>query len=465
LVAWWEQSGPNYATRIYARAFDANGVPLTQAPTLIDEFTAFPEILGLASTGQGYLLTYVKYNGKWDAIVGAKIADDGSITDPNALNIDIGNHGPKLFRLDASRSGYLLTFLDIYLDDVFLLRLDASANRLTTPEVRIYGNAPITPTVYGVASDGTDHLVAFCDPSTISKYSEPCPPQGLLIRADGTALRLKEPLGPAGSAGALIWDGNAYVYSWRESNAADPQRAVYHFTEIAIDATGQARMKDQSLVDDFQHVYTDNLALDQVGLRWSRTAMLGYPNQSHANISKIHHRTLTGLCLGDPLGDSNENGICDSKEQLTTPNQGAGGGSSNTQSVRMDPSSSVSLGGSAQRTGMFTPQGGRTSTSFDESHVGAEGGNPPSESRMIGGSPARTSTTNETARMAKRDRQRSLEGGGCDCRMGPTKSPQGPTPLIYLVLGVLLCRRNSSRNPGQRSRLREAKPQLFRGGL
>lgn len=459
LVTWWVKN-EDYSSRILAQQFDSKGHPGPQGPAEIALPYGWTRNLKVASTGLGYLVVFPAENASsMHTLRGVTLAKDGSLINPQAFSIE-GAYATQLDlgSLVASPSQYLLvysrsTFTSGSAEPSLVARLDADGHLIegSTQQLLSPDGQPAVAT--SAASNGKDFLVSWRSPS------DPSLARGSVVSQSGSVTPLLDPLSPEGSYGSLAWDGNAYLWGWAINSWAGIAVSGQHFTEVVPLEDGHLRTRDSAVANPWVNP-TPFITPSSAGILWSYASPTGHPELHMGSPWRIHRSVLSGLCFGDPLGDQNGNGICDSQELPVPPITGAGGaaGASGgaTSSAGGD---SGSLGGQAS-TGTSSEAGaGGTAPSSAEAGgslgepeapvVGGNSGTGGSNAGTTGGPSSGVSTGGEGlgngsggAAADSADEGASSAGTnrddpGCGCRMAETQGTPswGFAGLLAGILG------------------------------
>jgi hypothetical protein len=358
LVAWWDKStdGPSPIT---VQHLDSTGKPLKNDRFTVANSSDWPSDVFLTSNGNGYLLVYHEARSNGTIIKGITLNADGSVKEAASFTLDLGSNYLYPTQLVATSTTYLLGFRSN--NGGTVARFDAQGHLISGSIQRIDPtNAPTSGTVsfYDIATDGRTFLIAWCNVANSDATTGSCEPNGTLMTPDGTLNGLKQPLGPTTNNGALVWDGNAYVWAWAAPSISSFEPITQHFTELTLDGSGNVLSVDSNISNLQQ---TSAVTMSANGLLWTYTVPSGHPDVRFYGPSRLHRRILTGLCFGDPKGDTDGNGICDSKESEGSSTGGTGGMGGTSGTVITTSSS----GGTSSyvSTGVGTNTGGGTDTS------------------------------------------------------------------------------------------------------
>ena len=467
LVAWWDKEITG-SSQITVQRLDKVGKPVENGRFTVSTANAWPSNLMLASTGNGYLLAYREERNNGNAILGMTLNADGSVKAANTFTIDMGSNRLFPTHLVATSTTYLLGFRSD--DGATVARLDVeghlingSIRRLLPPNATTSLGAV---SFYDIATNGREFLVSWCDASIPTDSAGRCEPHGTTITADGTLGNLTQPLGPTTNNGLLVWDGNAYVWVWSFPTLQSNETVTQHFTELLLDVSGNVRSMDSAFEN---RQVSSTVSMSGTDLLWTYTVPSGHPEIRFYGPTRIHRRLLSGLCFGDPKGDANGNGRCDSKESPTTPPDGTAGssgtaggtsGSGGTSSYVPTNAGASTVGsagasfgnggahgtlsiGSATSGGTFPAVSGAggtnkvitsTQTALGGADMGAGTNSDPVTSNVGG-------VTGTASRTDKHDTSLTDEhydvGGGCNCRMASSKSASSGWCVAGLIAGLI----------------------------
>lgn len=477
LALWWDAT--NRALK--AIPLDAMGAPHPGSERIVSGISSIAYELRMVPSGQGYLLLRTEPRTNREVLVGSLLDRGGQLIEPNRFELDPGSYGESyVTHLVAASGGFFVGYVRNSAPAV--ARLDASGRIVNSAGFDLTASAGAAVSVFDMASNGAQLLVVWCDPETRPSPADSCIPRGTLVEPDGTRSTLSQPLGPACSHGWLVFNGNEFVWAWTTQMSWGFAPYEQHFTETVLGEGAKLQQRDLVTTRDQSAYGFGRVTMNRGGLLWSYHTATGTPAEGFVGPERIHRRQIVGLCLGDPRGDANCNGICDSNEpEWLTPLGSAGAG--NTQGTGGALGAGTHPNGVAGRETLVA-SGGVNSSEF-ASHAGGNSGKgdtvggapspnangtasgtvtsnggagstgPRSASQgtaQLGGSSgssltedARWSSGTGTAgasasafasspRRVKRGEGLQLSGSGCSCRTSSTPS----NPLRVAFLGTLL---------------------------
>jgi MYXO-CTERM domain-containing protein len=478
LVVWWD--GADRA--LNSLPLDALGAPFPTGKRVLAEALDVWYQMRLAHLGQSYLLVLSVDRAYAGGLRGMRLDSMGNLLTFDSLGIASGaSTNVYATHLVPATDQFFLGYVKD--STPFVARLDREGKLIPNSA------AGSTASSYDLASDGHDLLVAWCDASNQSADKSTCVPHATLYKADGTRRVLPDPIGPACGAGSLVWSGNAFVWAWTDRGSWDFEPYEQHFTELEWSPAGKLTSRDTAVERDQSGTGFGTFTMNGAGLLWTYSSIVGDPEARFVSALRIHRRQITGLCWGDPLGDRDGNGVCDSREP--EPPRGAGGmggtagasgansaGGTSGAAAASTPSGGSELSHSAS--GGAIARGGAMSSSFGtsgRSGIGAGGressthaagfapiGNvggaaaPSGESGVdvAGSSSTQLESPNAAADPSALPRglvrlgDGELSGSGCSCRLGSGRSsPWRGSAMALLAVGMLFrLRRSGPRRDG-----------------
>jgi MYXO-CTERM domain-containing protein len=421
IVAWWERFD-DVTSRIHVVALDGRGHVIPGTERIAKVTDSWPGTLKLASTGEGYLLVHRDNSSGKTVTTGILLDRLGNTVADKTFTVDRGyNNAVMPTALAASKQQYLLVVRE---DMGYLtIRLDKSGKLLE----HAVGSAGVLDSVLpvsriepkSVASNGTEFLMVWSDPTMTPATGKS---QGVLrIAEDGTRTELARTISPPAAHGTLAWNGNAYLWLWSEQLEQGVLPYTQHVTEFAP-ASDNAIDKRDSTIERAQSIDTiGKFAMSRSGLIWSYGYQAGIPGVRFAGPNRIRHRFISGLCFGDPKGDNNDNGLCDSTEGLSLPETGVGGSSS--------VASTIATGGSASGSGgvssVVVAEGGAASLSSTSGGGGSSSFSPGS-AELTGsakGGKSADSQSRATPLPPSSGSGVHRDDDGCSCTAAGSRSP------------------------------------------
>lgn len=455
LVVRWEDLASN-GSKIWAEQFDASGRPGPLGAVLVAELPGWPTQVNVEFTGEEYLVVYPTATSNENLLIGATVNRDGALQNPRAFAMTRPYY-KRLWagQLVASPSQSLLVFAESSFingepDTWSVARLDPQGGLIegsTRALLTSDGKATIPSSA---ASNGRDFLISWIPtPPSGSPTVRDIHPRASILSQEGKLTPLVEPLSPAGSVGALAWDGNAYLWSWSVQASDSTSVTGQHFTELVPEAEGRVRTRD-SFVANSWPANPVTLTPSSAGILWTYSSPAGHPELQLGSSWRIHRTLVTGLCFGDPLGDQNGDGICDSLEPPALPIVGSGGASSGVGGASGSLGGEAS-GGESQAPGGAGGQGGASdarssgaggSLFTTENNVGGglmQAGGAASGTGSAGslGGGSQAQGTGGASGEGTSNQGTNLDDPGCGCRMAETRATPSWTwvGLLAAVLG------------------------------
>jgi hypothetical protein len=227
-VAWAEQVAPAGSTDIYRTRVDAAGSVLDPAGSTVSRAASGETRPTVGRSGDGVLVTWTDDRAEGD-VYGARVSRSGTVLDATPFAVAAGPGQQEAISTEAGEGQVLVTITGTYGERCCATQVvrvsDAGAVLDPSPrQVSRETNRQYNPQI---ASDGTDHLVAWNDDrsgtywggvyvSRMSADGESLDPDGILVSADGDDFLTD-----------VVFDGENYLVAFQRLSSNNVDSDVF----------------------------------------------------------------------------------------------------------------------------------------------------------------------------------------------------------------------------------------------